>query len=96
MPKDTYWISHYKIPCAVQAAFCARSSNIVYSGVVGAGTTTENSFGANPNYVWAKEVGGTSNHWSYGLNDVWFEYNHWSGHPFSVRCVVALNKKVSG
>jgi len=78
-----------------QVAHCYNSSNVLYHGIAGASTDYERDFNAYPNAVWAKEQdpGNSSYHYYGNLNDRWYPISNWSGHPLSVRCVVALEKK---
>jgi len=73
-----------------QVAFCGNSSNVLYSGVCGAGGETGCEFKTAPDAVWAKEANGTSKHHRGYLTDKWYTTYNWSGHLFSVRCVVVL------
>jgi len=74
-----------------QVAYCHQSSTEVYSGICGAGGETGCGFSAFPHHIWAKEAYGTSYHHT-GLLYADWEYGYrWSGFPFSVRCVVALD-----
>jgi len=80
-------------PIRSQVAHCYWSSNILYSGVCGAGGETGCSFYAYPHQVWGKEASGASMHQRGNLNDTWGYGPDWSGVPLGVRCVVALEKQ---
>jgi len=77
-----------------QVARCYYSTDVLYSGVVGAGTDREFDFHAYPGALWGKEAdpGSISNHLRCYLSAGWNCGGNWSGNPLSVRCVVALDK----
>jgi len=76
-------------------AHCAASSDLLYSGVAAGGTTREVDYGAYPDHLWALEAVGSSYHYATKLVDTWVTTGGGyalSGYPFSVRCVVALER----
>jgi len=83
-------------PIRSQVAFCYYSSNVLYSGVAGAGTETEYDFYAYPYAVWGKEgyTSDTSKHYRGRMRPSWSYGPDWSGSPLSVRCVVALKQRI--
>jgi len=60
------------------------------------GTEVRTFFRAHPYAAWGKESAGVSTHYRCYLNTGWVCSGANSGDPLGVRCVVALNKKVSG
>jgi len=82
-------------PVRSQVAYCWHSSDVLYSGVCGAGGESPCSFTADPDALWAREASTASRHHRCYLNAGWGDGDEWSGWPMSVRCVVALDKKAA-